>query len=53
LIVDPYAGGGTTAVAAVATKRRWLCTELDPRNAATARTRIREAVEADGTEDVT
>ncbi|MGH3442878.1 MAG: DNA-methyltransferase [Nitriliruptorales bacterium] len=30
LVCDPFAGTGTTAVAAELTGRRWLCCELDP-----------------------
>lgn len=43
LIVDPYCGGGTVPLACLATKRRWLATEIDPETAAVARQRIWEA----------
>ncbi len=40
LIVDPYAGSGTTAAAAKKLGRRWLACEVDPATARTARKRL-------------
>ncbi len=45
LVVDPFCGGGTIPVACLATKRRWIATEIDPGNAAVARKRIRECAD--------
>jgi hypothetical protein len=44
LVVDPFCGGGAIPVACLATKRRWLATEIDPANAAVARKRIRDCM---------
>lgn len=49
LVVDPFAGSGTTAVAAVGLGRRFLGAELDPEYAALARQRLtalREDIDA-------
>lgn len=43
LIVDPFCGGGTTAVAAKQSGRKWITCELDPEYAAIATQRIKEA----------
>lgn len=44
LILDPFAGSGTTGVAAIATGRRAILIEKDPRYAEIARRRIQEAM---------
>lgn len=41
VIVDPFAGAGTTAIAAIDAGRRWVCYELDEQYAALAERRIR------------
>lgn len=43
LVVDPFCGGGTTAVAAKQAGRKWITCELDPEYAAIATQRIKEA----------
>ncbi|WP_285728213.1 DNA-methyltransferase [Psychromicrobium xiongbiense] len=43
LVLDPFIGSGTTAVAAMTHKRDWLGIELNPEYATTARRRIQEA----------
>jgi hypothetical protein len=43
LVVDPFCGGGTTAVAAKLSGRKWITCELDPEYAAIATQRIKEA----------
>jgi predicted methyltransferase len=43
LVVDPFCGGGTTAVAAKLSGRKWITCELDPEYAAIASQRIKEA----------
>lgn len=43
LVCDPFAGSGTTGVAAVALQRRFIGVELDPGYADIARRRIRES----------
>ena len=43
LVVDPFCGGGTTAVAAKQAGRKWITCELDPEYAAIATKRIKEA----------
>jgi hypothetical protein len=43
LVVDPFCGGGTTAVAAKLAGRKWITCELDPEYAAIATQRIKEA----------
>lgn len=43
VVCDPFAGSGTTGVAAVAINRRFIGIELDPGYADIARRRIREA----------
>ena len=40
LIVDPFVGGGTVPMVCLATKRSWIGTEIDPKNAAAARSRL-------------
>ncbi len=40
LVVDPFVGGGTTAVAALRLKRRFIGTEIDPATAEIARKRV-------------
>jgi len=42
LIVDPFCGGGTTAVAAKMSGRKWITCEIDPEYAAIATQRIKE-----------
>jgi len=44
LVLDPYAGSGTTAVACVLTGRRCLAVEIDPHYAAIARARVAAAM---------
>jgi site-specific DNA-methyltransferase (adenine-specific) len=41
LVVDPFCGGGTTAVAAKIAGRKWITCELDPEYAAIATGRIK------------
>lgn len=43
LVVDPFAGSGTTAVVAERLGRRWLAGDADPRYVGLARTRLRAA----------
>jgi len=43
LVVDPFCGGGTTAVAAKQAGRKWITCELDPEYAAIATQRIKES----------
>jgi len=43
IVFDPFAGTGTTALAAESLKRRWLVTELEERYAAILPTRIADA----------
>ena len=45
LVVDPFCGGGTTALAAKQTGRKWVTCELDPEYAAIATQRIKEWTE--------
>ncbi|MCB0978359.1 MAG: site-specific DNA-methyltransferase [Acidimicrobiales bacterium] len=45
VVLDPFMGSGTTAVAAVRTNRRYVGFEMDPQYAEAARTRIKEAEE--------
>jgi hypothetical protein len=47
LVVDPFCGGGTTAVAAKSCGRKWITCELDPEYAAIATQRIKEASNED------
>jgi SAM-dependent methyltransferase len=42
LVVDPFCGGGTTALAAKQAGRKWITCELDPEYAAIATQRIKE-----------
>jgi 16S rRNA G966 N2-methylase RsmD len=42
LVVDPFCGGGTTALAAKQTGRKWITCELDSEYAAIATQRIKE-----------
>jgi 16S rRNA G966 N2-methylase RsmD len=44
LVVDPFCGGGTTALAAKQSGRKWITCELDQEYAAIATQRISEAV---------
>lgn len=46
LVFDPFCGGGTTAVAAAQTQRRWLTCDIDEESVWIARQRLREAVAA-------
>lgn len=39
-VLDPFAGSGTTAIAAMRSKRDWICIERDPEYAAKAQARI-------------
>jgi site-specific DNA-methyltransferase (adenine-specific) len=43
LVLDPFAGSGTTAVAAVQSDRSWICIERDPEYFAKACARVAEA----------
>jgi ParB/RepB/Spo0J family partition protein len=43
MVVDPFCGGGTTAVAAKGLNRRWLTCDVDPETVARARRRVRDA----------
>lgn len=45
LIVDPFAGVGSTAIAAIETNRSWFCSEIDPDFYSKAVLRIKEAYE--------
>lgn len=45
LVVDPFAGSGTTAVVAEELGRRWLCADNDARYVGVARSRLRAARE--------
>jgi len=40
LVVDPFAGSGTTAVVAARLGRRWICGDADPRYVGLARERL-------------
>ena len=40
VVLDPFAGSGTTAIAAVLEGRRWIAIEREPEYAAIARARI-------------
>lgn len=42
MILDPFAGTGTTAVAAERLERRWIVTEVNPSYAATLPTRLKD-----------
>ena len=44
LVLDPFGGSGTTAIAAENAGRQWICIERDPDYAEKARERIREHV---------
>ena len=44
LVFDPFAGTGTTAVAAERLGRRWLATELNPQYAEALTSRLRRLV---------
>ncbi len=44
LILDPFAGSGTTGVAAIAEGRRAILIEKEPKYAAIARRRVAEAM---------
>jgi SAM-dependent methyltransferase len=48
LVVDPFAGSGTTLVAAAETGRRAIGIEIDPKHADVARGRVAEALEGKG-----
>jgi adenine-specific DNA-methyltransferase len=41
LVLDPFVGGGTTAVACEQLGRRWICGDLDPRALDTTSQRLR------------
>ena len=43
IVLDPFAGSGTTAVAATLLSRRFIAIELDPKYCAIARTRLNTA----------
>ena len=45
VVFDPFAGSGTTGVAAMRLGRKFVGIELDPRHAATARRRLAKAAE--------
>jgi DNA modification methylase len=40
MVLDPFGGTGTTAVAAEALERRWILTEIDPTYASVLPERI-------------
>jgi site-specific DNA-methyltransferase (adenine-specific) len=44
IVLDPFAGSGTTAIAAERAGRRWICIERDEEYAAKAMARIRDHV---------
>lgn len=44
LVLDPFAGSGSTAIAAEETGRKWLTCELDKEFAATATERVQKHV---------
>jgi site-specific DNA-methyltransferase (adenine-specific) len=44
IVLDPFAGSGTTAVAAESAARKWICIERDEEYAEKAMARIREHV---------
>ncbi len=44
LVLDPFLGGGTTAVAAVKTKRKCIGIEVDPKHAELATMRLKAAI---------
>lgn len=44
VVLDPFAGSGTTCVAAIETRRRWVAYEIDPAYAELARRRIAQAM---------
>ena len=44
LVFDPFCGGGTTAVAAAHTQRRWLTCDIDEEAVWIARQRLREVI---------
>lgn len=44
LVVDPYSGSGTTAVAAISTGRRYACCEVDARYHEVAASRILDTI---------
>jgi DNA modification methylase len=46
LVFDPFCGGGTTAVAAAKSLRRWVTCDIDEQSVHLARQRIRQAREA-------
>ena len=46
LVVDPFAGSGTTAVVAERYGRRWLCGDADPRYVGLSRRRLEAALSA-------
>jgi len=41
LVLDPFVGGGTTALACQQLKRRWICGDLDPQALATTAERLK------------
>ncbi len=45
MVLDPFGGSGTTAIAAENAGRRWICIERDPEYASKAIERIRAHVE--------
>ncbi|HMF96093.1 MAG TPA: site-specific DNA-methyltransferase [Vicinamibacterales bacterium] len=53
LVVDPFCGGGTTAVAAAHTRRRWITGDVDERAVWIARERIRQACSDASSPDTT
>jgi site-specific DNA-methyltransferase (adenine-specific) len=50
LVIDPFAGSGTVAVACEALGRRWLATELDRHYCTIAAARLRERIDIDETD---
>lgn len=47
LVLDPFAGSGTTAVAAAALGRRAICIEKDPQYVAVIQSRCGQSVQAE------
>lgn len=48
IVLDPFGGSGTTAIAAERSNRRWICIERDPEYFAKAVERVRNEVSSKG-----